>query len=239
MTADVRIFCHDGDQFIRKILGMGCHKTHTVQPVDLRDLPQELGKAAGLVLRQPLPVGIDILSQQHDFPHAVPDQIADLTENFLRLPAVLPSSDIGNNAVRAEVVAAVHDVYAGLKEIFPVCRKFFDHLIGFLQDIHHHALILKDTIQKLCQLIHVVGSENQINKAEALLQAVHHLLLLHHAAAQADNHMGVPVLQGVQIAQAAVDPGIGVFPYRAGIIENQVSLLFVRVPVTDFFQNTP
>ena len=47
----------------------------------------------------------------------------DLADNILRFSAPLSSPDIRNNAVAAEIVAAVHNIYPGLKPELQLARK--------------------------------------------------------------------------------------------------------------------
>ena len=78
----------DLDQFIGEILRMGSHETDPLQSFDLLDSSKELRK--GHRLFQILSVGVDVLSQKHDFHDTVCHQPFDLPDNVLRLPAALP-----------------------------------------------------------------------------------------------------------------------------------------------------
>ena len=49
---------------------------------------------------------------------------------------------------------------------------------------------------QLRQLENIMGAEDQIYVAVALFDLLHHLLFLHHAAAQSDHHVGVLFLSG-------------------------------------------
>ena len=94
------------------------HETDPLDAVDLLDILKKTGK--GHVLSQALAVGIDVLAQQHDLDHAVCGKLLDLADDLLRLPALLASPDIGNDAVGAEIVAAEHDIDAALKGVSPL-----------------------------------------------------------------------------------------------------------------------
>ena len=72
---------------------MGGHKTDSLNSVYLRNLPEQLSKRHRLF--QIFPVGIDVLSQKHDFHNAVLCQTPDLRENLLRTAASLPAAHIG------------------------------------------------------------------------------------------------------------------------------------------------
>ena len=64
------------------------------------------------------------------------DQFLDLADDILRLPAPLPAPHIRNDTVAAEIVAAKHDIDAGLKGVLPLYRKILHDLVCILPDIH-------------------------------------------------------------------------------------------------------
>ena len=182
MTADLWIFCHHCDQFVRQILRVRSHKADPLQTFDLYHLFKKLGKTDRML--QSFTVGIDILSQQHDFHYAIFRQSADLFQDFLRLTALLATADIGHDTVAAEIVAAKHDVYSGFEAVFAVHRQILHDLLCVLPGIHHHLISGKHLIEKLRELVQVVSAKDQIDKAVTLFDFLDHLILLHHAAAE-------------------------------------------------------
>ena len=82
-----------------------------------------------------------------------------------------------------------------------------------------------------------MGSENQIHIAVALLDFRHHFLLLHHAAAQGNHHVRMFLLIGPQLSQTAINPQIGIFPHRAGVVEHKIRFLRFYGLVADCLQN--
>ena len=76
VIADFLWLFHHLNQLVGQILGMGGHETDALQPLNLLHLPQQLRKGDGRLQR--FPVGIHILSQQHDFHHAVGHQTFNL-----------------------------------------------------------------------------------------------------------------------------------------------------------------
>ena len=127
MPADLFRVRHDPDQVVGQILRVGRHKTDPLKPVDLLDLLQELRK--GYRMFQRLSVGVDVLSQKHDFHDPVRHQTFDLTDDGLRITAPLPSPDIRNDAVAAEVIAAEHNIHAGFERIFTLAREILHDLV--------------------------------------------------------------------------------------------------------------
>lgn len=72
---------------------MGCHKTNPLKSVYFLHLPEQPGKAHGLL--KIFAEGIHILAEQHDFHHAVCHQVFDFLNDILRAAASLPPSYIG------------------------------------------------------------------------------------------------------------------------------------------------
>ena len=91
---------------------------------------------------------------------------------------------------------------------------------------------------QLRNLIDIVRTENQIHEAVAFLQLRHDVILLHHAAAQADHHVRIFLLIGVKLSKSAVYSGVCIFTHGTGIVENKVGILCFNLSVPDFFQDT-
>ena len=68
----------------------------------------------------------------------------------------------------------------------------------------------------------VVGAEDQVDVLEALPDPFELRLLLHHAAADADDEIGVSLFQLPEHVDLAVHLPLGVFPDAAGVVKDQV-----------------
>ena len=134
MMADFIAFCHNFNQFIRKIFWMGSHKTNTLQSFHLFQHSEKLGK--GHWIFQSFSVGVYILSQKHYLGNSVRHKSFHFLYNGLRFTASLSSSYIRHNTVAAEVVAAKHDIYTGFERIVTLCGKILHNLIRSLPDIY-------------------------------------------------------------------------------------------------------
>ena len=153
---------------------------------------------------QILSVGVDVLSEKHHFHNTVSHKLFDLFDNVLRLSAPLASAHIRHDAVTAEVIAAEHDIDAGLERIFSLDREFLHDLIGSFPDIHHHLLFHEALVEQLRKFENVVGSEDQVNMAVTLFDLCDNLRLLHHAAAECDHHIRIFSLHAAQISKTAI-----------------------------------
>ena len=84
-----------------------------------------------------------------------------------------------------------------------------------------------------------MGSENQIYKSVALFQLFHHMRLLHHTAAESDQHVWIFSFDTVQLAKSSIDSLIRIFSDRTGIVDNEIRLfLLIDHRVTDLLKNS-
>ena len=179
----------DLDDVLGKITGIRGHEAQTAQPFDLGGRFQQI-REIGAVLQVPA-VGIDILAQQHDLLHAVPDQPAAFVQDLFFAPAPLPSPDIGHDAVGAELIAAVHDIDAGLVGIFAVIGQVFHDTFRLIPDIHIAAVALQGITEIFREAEQIVGAEDQVHERIGPVDLLHIGGLLHHTAADADLHHGI------------------------------------------------
>ena len=97
---------HGVEELVGGILGVAGHKTQQEIAVQAGQLVQKVGKAARL--GQILSVGVHILSQQGDLFITLGNQTFYIGNNAGFVPAALPTPDIGDDAVGAEIVAPIH-----------------------------------------------------------------------------------------------------------------------------------
>ena len=72
-----------------------------------------------------------------------------------------------------------------------------------------------------------LGAEDQVHVAIGLADLLSHVLLLHHAAAQADELLRVAALGVDQGAHVAEHPLLGVLPDGAGVEDDEIRLLHI------------
>ena len=77
-----------------------------------------------------------------------------------------------------------------------------------------------------------MGSENQFNKGITLANLPYNVLLLHHAAAQSDHHIGVCHFSPFQFPHHAQQTNLCVFSHRAGVVDDNIRLRFLLCPDT-------
>jgi len=95
---DLAVRC---DQGVGHVGGVARGVANALQPIDLRERPDELGETALAV-----GPGIHVLPQKHDLAGARIDQRMRLGEDVAPRPRDLGPAGIGDDAVGAELVAA-------------------------------------------------------------------------------------------------------------------------------------
>ena len=134
-------------------------------------------------------------------------------------------TDVGDDAVGAEVVAAVHDGHPRLEGALADHRDALGHGPGYVVggvDPLAGGELLQQQLGKLPQQL---GAEDQVHMGEGLPQPLGHMVLPGHAAAQADELVRVAALGVQQGPHVAKDPVLGVLPDGAGVHEHQVGPL--------------
>ena len=188
---------------------------------------------------QVLSIGIDILTEQHDFHNTICYQMFDLSHNIFRIPASLTTTDIRYDTVTTEIIASKHNVDTGFELIFSIHRQIFHDLIGIFPDINDHAVRFHRIAQQFREFENIMGSEDQIHEPITLFQLFHYVSFLHHTATQSDHHMRFFLFHAAKISQTAVDTLIGIFTDGAGVINNKICFVFFfRLDIPDRFQNT-
>ena len=113
MPAHMPALRNGADHFLTHVAGMARHIPDPLHSGDGVHQFQETRKS--FLLTAVLAVGVDVLAEQRKFPVAQGHCSPDFPADGFRLAAALASAHIRHDAVRAEVVAAVHDGYPGGK----------------------------------------------------------------------------------------------------------------------------
>ena len=220
LLGDLLMGGHGVEELVAGIPGMGGHKPQGEFPLQLRDPAQQICKVD--IHAQVLAVGVDVLPQDSDFLIARGDQLPALGQDVLRQTAPLPAPDVGDDAVGAEVVAAVHDGDPGLQIVGADHRQTLGNGPGGI--LHRPGLPVPDQhpVEVLRQLPQVVGRENAVHVGVAVLHAAGDLGIAHHAAADEDLLAGMPPFGVDQGSHVAEDPLHRVVPDGAGVDDHQI-----------------
>ena len=91
---------------------------------------------------------------------------------------------------------------------------------------------------QLGQRINAIHAKHKVYIGVALAQLFHHVLLVGHTAAEADDEAGLFFFQALEGAHVAEHSLLGVFSYRAGVEEDEVCILrFLTQAVADIHQH--
>ena len=144
---------------------------------------QQVGKAR--LAKEVATVGVHVLAQQRNLAHALTHQTCYLVDNLLEGTALLTTTDVRHDAVRAEVVAARHDGHPSV--ILRLAMPRHTHGVGILMLIRTDMAL---AIQKRLgnELGHVrnrMGAKNDVDVIDVGEQAL--AIALGDAAAHGDH----------------------------------------------------
>ena len=216
---------HRVEELGRRVLGLAGHEAHPVVAVDPVDLCEKVGKI--IARAEILAVAVDVLTEQRDLFIARRDQLADLAHDLLRLAAAFAAADVGHDAVRAEVVAAVHDAHPRAHAADAVDGDVLCDAARLVVDGKDAAALGVGAVQELGEAPLGLRTEHEIDVAVAGFHLFRHARLLCHAPAQADDLVGIRRLGVRELAEHPVNGFLRVFADGAGVHQHDVGALRV------------
>ncbi len=221
---------HRVEELGRRVLGLAGHEAHPVVAVDPVDLREEIGKI--IACAEILAVAVDVLAEQRDLLITCRDQLAHLAHDLLRLAAALAATDVGHDAVRAEVVAAVHDAHPCAHAADAVDGDILRDAARLIVDGKDAAALGVGAVQKLGEAPLGLRAEHEIDVAVAAFYLFRHARLLRHAPAQADDLVGIRRLGVRELAEHPVNGFLRVLADGAGVHQHDVGALRIVGEVT-------
>ena len=223
--ADVPALRNRVEQLVRRVLRVRGHKAQTVVAVNRVNAAQKLRKIH--FLRQALAVGVHVLSKQRNFFVALLNELAALGDDGIRVAALLPAAHIRHNAVRAEIVAAVHHGHPRACVAVAAHRQAFNDLFRFMPAQKNALRVGHGGVHHLRQSVDDVRAEHDVHKRERRLNALRHALLFHHAAAYGNEQRRVAALHVFQRADVAEHAVFGVLANGTGVEQNKIGFIFI------------
>lgn len=236
-AADFAVLLHDLNDVLVEVLGMAGHETEPKIPLDGRHGIQQLGKrparpAVGTV-------GIDVLSQQSNFPIAFRHQPFDLGDDIFGLSGTFAAADVRHDTIGTKVVAPVHDIHPGVGIAGAQRLVSFDDFPFLFTDFYHALFFLLFKLDQLAQLLEIQSSEHDIDKREFLFEYLRLALFLSHTSADGNDQPGLPLLelfQGSDIPECVI---FRIFTDTAGVEYDNIRFLrLLRLPIAQLCQNT-
>ena len=207
------------------------------QAVDLVQSGQQVGEPQRPAFAGVSLIAVDRLAQERDFQAAVGGQAADFGHDLGGGAALLRAADLGHDAVGAELVAAEHDPHHGLERRWPAIGRtgrielgetLLDQRAALVHAVEAHfqsrlAVALGGHfLQDLRQAVDLARPDDQVDVCGAAEDQV--LVLLGHAAQDADDGFGLSLFQRTQAAQGAVDLVFGMLPHAARVVQDRVGV---------------
>ena len=218
VLAQLRLGGDGIDQLMAGVLGVAGHKADMIIAGHGAQQVEQVGEID--LLLQTLAVTVHVLTQQGDLLIARFHKAAELGKDIAGLAALLAAADVGHDAVGAEVIAAVHDGQP-CAELALAPDGDILHDDRALGGLHQHTLMLLQLLgNELRQGVDAVHAEHEVHIGVALAQLFHHMLLVGHASAQADDQAGLFLLEALEGAHIAEHPLLGVLTHSAGVEQN-------------------
>ena len=231
LDGEVELLCnvlaarHRVEKFVGRVLRLARHKAQPVVAGNGVDGGEQVCKV--VIGAQVLAVAVHVLAEEGDLLVALGDETAALLDDLLRLAAALAAADVGHDAVRAEVIAPVHDAHPRAHAALAHDGKILcDAAVLILNG--EDALILRIyLVQQLGEPPLGLRAEHKVYVVVGVFHLVGHDLLLRHAAAEADDLIGLCGLRVAESAKVAIYPLFRVLADGAGVEQDHVRLLLV------------
>ena len=140
-----------------------------------------------------------------------------LGNNIRFFPASFSSPYIRHNAVRAKVIAPVHNRQPSLSVIITLNGNTLGNNLIRIINIKHTLFTGKCFIKKFGKLMHNMSTENKVYKRIRFFDFIGYMLLLHHTSAKCDYNIVIFLLIAFKCADIAEHSVLGMFPYCAGV----------------------
>ncbi len=101
-----------------------------------------------------------------------------------------------------------------------------------LPDINRHGIRIPSPSRSALQICRYMCSRRSDPQSGSFLLIFNNYRLLHHAAAESDQHMWIFFLNS-EYPESSVDFVICIFTHRAGIVNNKIRFLRIRLHITD------
>ena len=237
MLADLRLGRDGVDELEAGVLRVAGHEADVVVARDGAEQVEQVGEIH--LLLKALAVAVDILAQKGDLLVPCLHETLELGEDVAGLAALFAAADVRHDAVGAEVVTAVHDGQPGT-ELALTADGDILHDDGALSRLHEHPLVLVQFLgDELGQRVDAVHAEHEVHIGVAPAQLFHDVLLVGHAAAEADDEAVLLLFQALEGAHVTEDTLLGVLTDGAGVEKDEVGVLgLVAQAVADVHQHT-
>ena len=204
------------DHVLAHVLGVRARVADALDALDGVHPAQELGERHPVVAAQVAPVGVHVLAEQRDLPHAVAGEALDLGEQLGRRARLLAAACRRHDAVRADAVAPLGD----LEPCLELARALHRQMPGEALELEEALRADRVRGQELGEAADLPRPEGDVHEREPLEDLVFHRL--RPATADADDPARVLGLEPLRLAQVRDEARISRLADRAGVEEDQV-----------------
>ena len=218
-------FGHGPEELFGGILRMAGHETDQEVPGNVVDHADQIGEVH--VQAEVFAVGVDVLAEKRDVFITGGDQLLCFPDDILRQTGALAPAHVGNHAVGAEVVAAVHDGEPGFDAAVALARDALGHDAEILLGGIDALVPVHDPLEKLGKAPELMRTEDQVHNGIGMFDPFGHVLLLHHTAADRNDLVRVGFLGMVQGTDIAEHAHLGMLTHGAGVDDDDIRLKLV------------
>ena len=235
----VRCLRHGVDDIIGELSWVRRCKAHTLQPLNLAAGAQQLGKSRAVAFHVRVgevnTIGVDILSKEGDVSNALLHECLHLSENLAWTTIAFLTTQTGDDAEGARVVAAYGDTHPTCVSGFTLGRqhrgKFFQRVLN----LDFSPVIMSGAFQQCWQRTQVMRTEDNVHPWGLLYDDV--LILLGQAATDGNLHAWVSILDWFELSQRAIKAIVRILSNGTGVENDQIRIIaFCSRYITVFFQ---
>ena len=216
---------HCSEQFFRCILRMACHKSDQKLTRNIIYHSYQIRKICSAV--KILPVGIDVLSKQCNIFIPFRHKFLRFGDNIFRQSRAFSSPYVRYNAVRAEIVAPIHDGKPCFYRAVSFQRYALCHGAVCLGSRKNTFMACHYIQQQFRKSPEFMRAEYQIYNRVGFLDLFCHMLLLYHTAAYGNNLLRFCLFCVVECTDIPQHTHFCMFSYRTGIHNDDICLEFI------------
>ena len=238
VVTDLRQVADGRDQVGRHVPRVIGDELDPVEAGHAIELREQVGEPRRLSAVSP-PVAVDGLTDERDLAAALGDEFLRFRDDRIRRPRLLRPAHPRHHAERAEFVAARLRPHEGLKRRRPHGRIAVgiialetagDRLAAAPLAVEAHLQLRtaasKNSIDEPGHLVQLPGADDEVDPRRP--RSHERLVLLGHAAEDADDEAGSLFLLEPNPTERRVDLVLGMLPHAAGVVEDRVGIGLCR-----------
>ena len=225
VLADMRAVLDRVDQLVADVLRVRGHEAHAANALHLVHHAQEVSEVCTLVV---FAVRVHILPEQRHLAIALRHGALHLRNDLLRRAAALTSAHIGDDAVGAVVVAAVHDRHPRGELAAARNGQILRNLAVRERHIHNGRMLRRNLCDDAREFLYLARTEHEVDMRCAAHEVV--ALLLRHTARDAEDQLWVLLLDLLDLADLPIHLVLCCLAHAAGVDEDDVGICRLLCP---------